>query len=89
MTEKPDVRAGLARALAETHLELQGAEHDYRRMLNEGSDHMASRFPASALKDNPGALDHFSWHTQAMRSAQEAGGLEPTPELPYHPAEKL
>lgn len=87
--ETPDIRGGLARALAETHLELQGAEHDYRRLLNEGGDHMASRYPASALSKDPGALDHFSWHMESMRTAQETGGTEPTPELPYHPAEKL
>jgi len=81
----PDTREALGRALAETHLEVQAAEHDYRRTLNEGRDHMMSRYPAAHLADNPEALDHFAWHHEAMAEATERGGLGEVPGLPFEP----
>jgi hypothetical protein len=87
MNQEPDPRQNLARALAETHLEVQGAEHDYRALLQDGHEHMQSRYPASALKDQPHALDHWAWHQEAMQGAVEKGGLDPVPDLPYQPAQ--
>lgn len=81
----PDPRAALGRALAETHLEVQAAEHDYRRTLNEGRDHMMSRYPAGMLAAHPGAVDHFAWHHEAMAEATERGGLGEVPGLPFVP----
>jgi hypothetical protein len=48
---------------------------------------MQSRYPASALKDQPHALDHWAWHQEAMQGAVEKGGLGPVPDLPYQPAQ--
>jgi len=86
-TEAPDdPRKSLARALAEVHLETQAAEHDYRRTLAEGSDHMESRYPASTLAERPQDLNHFSWHKEAMAQAKEKGGIGEIPPLPFPPA---
>lgn len=80
-----DPKAGLVRALAETHLECLGAEHDYRRLLSEGADHMTSRYPIDTLDQQPEQLDHWAWHQQAMADAIEKGGLGEVPSLPYEP----
>jgi hypothetical protein len=84
--DKPDPIANLTRALAETHLEVQGAEHDYRKLLQDGADHMVSRYPASMLSDRPQDLDHWSWHQESMQGAIEKGGIGDVPSLPYEPA---
>ena len=82
-----DPKAGLVRALAETHLECLGAEHDYRRLLSEGADHMHERYPTETLEAQPDQLDHFSWHMESMADAIEKGGIGDVPSLPYHPAQ--
>jgi len=84
--EPPDPRQGLARALAETHLECQSAEHDLGRVLNQGADFCRSRYGAHRLEAQPEHLDSWVWHQQAMADAQEKGGLMETPALPYQPA---
>jgi hypothetical protein len=86
MTQETDPRQGLARALAETDLEVQAANHDYRKLLRDGSHHMQSRYGAQHLEANPESLDHWSWHMQAMAEAQEKGGVAEVPDLPFTPA---
>jgi len=81
----PDPRTALARTLAETHLECQAAEHDYRRTLAEGADHMHSRYSAEKLVEQPDALDHWAWHHEAMAQTVERGGLAGIPSLPFAP----
>lgn len=81
-----DPRAGLIRALAETHLDCLGAEHDYRRILQDGHDHMQSRYPARDIEGHAEDLDHWTWHQEAMAGAMERGGLGEVPALPYVPA---
>lgn len=80
-----DPKAGLVRALAETHLECLSAEHDYRRLINEGADHMSSRYPVTKLQEQPDQLDHFAWHMEAMSGARETGGIGEVPSLPFAP----
>ena len=84
--EPPDARQGLARALAETHLECMSAEHDLGRMLNEGADFTRSRYGAHRLEGQPEHLDAWAWHQQAWADEQEKGGLTETPALPFTPA---
>jgi hypothetical protein len=92
MTSQTDPRENLAHALAETHLEVQAAEHDYRRHLQDGSQHMESRYPAAKLEQRPDDLDHWAWHREAMAQAVERGGIAPVPEIPFipvvHPPER-
>ena len=85
MTHQPSTIENLARALAETHLDVQGAEHDYRALLQDGSNHMAIRYPASTLSDRPQDLDHWAFHQEAMQTAIEKGGITEVPALPYQP----
>lgn len=80
-----DTRKGLARALAETHLECLSAEHDLGRLLSEGRDFMHSRYGAHRLEDQPEHLDHWAWHHAAMADAVEQGGIGEVPALPYTP----
>lgn len=86
MTTTPDPRESLTRALAELDIETRAAEHDYRQMLQDGAQHMESRYPAAGLEARPNDLDHWSWHREAMAQAQETGGIAPVPELPFTPA---
>jgi hypothetical protein len=86
MDQQPNPIENLTRALAETHLEVQGAEHDYRALLQDGSDHMQSRYPASTLGERPQDLDQWAWHQGAMQGAIEKGGINEVPALPYQPA---
>ena len=86
MNQQPNSIQNLARALAETHLEVQGATHDYRALLRDGSAHMQSRYPAQTLNDRPQDLDQWAWHQEAMQAANEKGGLGDVPDLPYFPA---
>jgi len=86
MTPETDPRHNLARALAETDLECQSAEHDYRKLLQDGAHHMQSRYGAQHLEAHPEALDHWSWHMEAMAQAQEKGGIGEIPALPFTPA---
>jgi hypothetical protein len=86
MNAAPDPREGLARALANVHLDCMSAEHDEARLLSEGGDHMRQRFPSSMLNERPGDLDHWSWHMNAMQEASERGGIGEVPGLPFHPA---
>lgn len=88
MTIQADPKEGLARALAETHLEVLAAQHDYRALLQDGSQHMESRYPAEKLEQRPEDLDHWSWHREAMAQAQERGGIAPVPDLPFTPARR-
>ena len=82
----PDPIANLTRTLAEVNLEAETAAHDYRRTLEEGSDFMASRYPASMLNDRPQDLDHYAFHMEALHAAKEKGGIGDTPSLPFQPA---
>ena len=88
MTTQADPKEGIARALAETHLEVQAAEHDYRKHLQDGAHHMESRYPAAKLEQRPEDLDHWTWHREAMAEAQERGGIAPVPDLPFTPARR-
>lgn len=81
-----DPRTSLARALAEVHIETQAAEHDYRRTLAEGADHMESRYPAAMLEQRPQDLNHFSWHKGAMAETKEKNGISEIPPLPFPPS---
>jgi hypothetical protein len=85
MVKQPDPIENLTRTLAETNLEVQSAEHDYRALLQDGSDHMKSRFPASELANRPDDLDHWGFHMEAMNSAIEKGGVSDVPPLPFQP----
>jgi hypothetical protein len=85
-TPEPDPRRGLARALAETDLECQSAEHDYRKLLQDGAQHMQSRYGAQHLEAHPEDLDHWSWHMEAMAQAREDGGIGEIPDLPFTPS---
>jgi len=87
MPKPEDTRAGLARALAETDLECQSAEHDLRRLLNEGADHMNSRYPTDTLGQRPGDLDHWAFHKQSQAQTQEEHGIGAIPDLPFHPTQ--
>jgi hypothetical protein len=80
-----DPIANLTRTLAEVDLEAKTAEHDYRRTLQDGADHMASRYPASTLQGRPQDLEHWSWHQESMQAAIEKGGLGEVPALPFQP----
>jgi hypothetical protein len=81
-----DPIANITRTLAELDLETKTAEHDYRRTLQDGADHMASRYQPSQLESRPNDLDHWSWHQEAMQAAMEKGGIGEVPTLPFQPA---